>query len=57
MIKWAIVFAVVALVLAALGFGAVAGLAWEFAKILFWVALFIAVVLFVLGYTAYRKVR
>ncbi|WP_166040899.1 DUF1328 domain-containing protein [Sphingosinicella sp. YJ22] len=56
MLKWAAVFAVVALVLGILGFGAIAGLAWDLAKILFWIALIIAIALFVLGYTVYRKV-
>lgn len=56
MLKWAAIFAVVALVLGILGFGAIAGLAWDLAKILFWIALIIAVALFVLGYTVYRKV-
>lgn len=56
MIKWAIVFAVVALVLGALGFGGLAGAAMGIAKILFWLAVIIAVALFVLGFTVYRKV-
>lgn len=56
MLKWAAIFAVVALVLGILGFGAIAGLAWDLAKILFWIALIIAIALFVLGYTVYRKV-
>lgn len=56
MIKWAIIFAVVALVLAVLGFGGLAGAAIEIAKILFWLAVIIAVALFVLGFTVYKKV-
>lgn len=56
MIKWAIIFAVIALVLAVLGFGGLAGAAIEIAKILFWLAVVIAVALFVLGLTIYKKV-
>lgn len=56
MIKWAIIFAVVALVLAILGFGGLAGAFFEIAKILFWIAVIIAILLFVLGLTIYKKV-
>lgn len=56
MIRWAIIFAVVALVLGALGFGGVAGAFMEVAKILFWLAVIIAIALFVLGFTVYKKV-
>lgn len=45
MIGWAIFFLLVALVAAALGFGGIAGIAVEFAKIVF----FIAIVLFVIA--------
>lgn len=56
MLKWALIFAVVALVLAVLGFGGLAGAFIDIAQILFWLAVLIAVVLFVLGYTVYKKV-
>lgn len=56
MLKWALIFAVVALVLAVLGFGGLAGAFIDTAQILFWLAVVIAVVLFVLGYTVYKKV-
>ena len=56
MIKWAIIFAVVALVLAVLGFGGLAGAFMDIAQILFWLAVIIAVLLLVLGLTVYRKV-
>lgn len=56
MIKWAIIFAVVALVLAVLGFGGLAGAFIDIAQLLFWLAVAIAVILFVLGYTVYKKV-
>lgn len=56
MLKWAIIFAVVALVLAVLGFGGLAGALVDVAMILFWLAVVIAVILFVLGFIAYRKI-
>jgi uncharacterized membrane protein YtjA (UPF0391 family) len=43
-------------VLGALGFGGLAGAAMGIARILFWLAVIIAVALFVLGLTIYRKV-
>lgn len=56
MVRFAIGFAVVALVLAVLGFGGLVGVAVGIVKILFWIALVIAVILFVLGFTIYRTV-
>lgn len=56
MLKWAIIFAVAALVLAILGFGGLAGAFIDIAKILFWLAVIIAVLFFVLGFTIYKKV-
>lgn len=56
MIKWAIIFAVVSLVLAVLGFGGLAGAFMDIAQILFWLAVIITVILFVLGFTIYKKV-
>jgi uncharacterized membrane protein YtjA (UPF0391 family) len=55
-LKWAIVFAIVALVLGVLGFGGLAGAMMGIARILFWLAVIIAVALFVLGFTIYKKV-
>ena len=55
MIKWAIIFAIIALVAGALGFTGVAGAAMGIAKFLFWAAVIIAVILFVLGMTIYKK--
>lgn len=55
-IKWAIIFAVAALVLAVLGFGGLAGAFMDIAQILFWLAIVIAVLLFALGFTVYKKV-
>jgi uncharacterized membrane protein YtjA (UPF0391 family) len=56
MIKWALIFLVAALVLALLGFGGLAGAAMGVAKILFVVALVIALAMLLLGVTVYRKV-
>lgn len=56
MLKWALIFAVAALVLAIFGFGGLAGAFIDIAVVLFWLAVIIAVVLFVLGFTVYKKV-
>lgn len=56
MIRYAIIFAVISVVLAVLGFGGLAGFAWGIAKTLFWITVIIAIVLFVLGLTIYKKV-
>ncbi len=56
MIKWAIIFAVIGLVAGVLGFSGIAGGAFGIAKFLFWAAIIIAVVLFVLGVTIFKKV-
>ncbi len=49
LLHWAIVFFAVALVAALLGFGGVAGTAMEGAKILFWIAIVLAIVAFVVS--------
>jgi uncharacterized membrane protein YtjA (UPF0391 family) len=49
LLHWAIIFLIVALVAALLGFGGVAGTAMAGAKMLFWVALVIFIVMFVAG--------
>ncbi|MCD9026668.1 DUF1328 domain-containing protein [Luteimonas sp. BDR2-5] len=56
MIKWAIIFAVIGLIAGVLGFSGVAGASFGIAKFLFWAAIIIAVVLFVLGMTVAKKV-
>jgi uncharacterized membrane protein YtjA (UPF0391 family) len=56
MLKWAAIFAVIALIAGVLGFGGIAGAAWGIAKLLFWVFIAIAVILFVLGLTIYKSV-
>jgi len=50
LLHYAIVFLVVALVAAFLGFGGVAGTAMEGARILFWVAIVLFVVSLVVGF-------
>lgn len=55
MIKWAIIFAVIGLVAGLLGFSGLAGAAMGIAKFLFWAAVIIAIILFVLGMTVYKK--
>jgi uncharacterized membrane protein YtjA (UPF0391 family) len=57
MIKWAIIFAVIALVAGALGFSGVAGTAMGIAKLLFWIAVVVAVILFLLGMTVYKSLK
>ena len=49
LLHWAVVFLVVALVAALLGFGGVAGTAMEGARLLFWVALVFLLVSLVVG--------
>lgn len=56
MIKWAIIFAIAAVILGALGFGGLSGAAMGIAKFLFWVAIILAVLFVVLGVTVYKKV-
>src|SRR5690606_15420152 len=55
MIKWAIIFAIIGLVAGLLGFTGLAGAAMGIAKFLFWAAVIIAIILFVLGMTVYKK--
>lgn len=54
MFQWAIIFLVVALVAAALGFGGVAGTAMSAAQIVFVVALIAFLISAVLGYSRRR---
>ena len=49
LLYWAVVFLIVALVAAALGFGGVAGAAIEGARLLFWVAIALFIVALVAG--------
>ena len=49
LLHWAIIFLIVAVVAGLLGFSGVAGTSMEAAKIVFWVAIVIAVASFVLN--------
>ncbi len=49
LLYWAVVFLIVALVAAFLGFGGVAGVAVEGARLLFWFALVLLIVSVVVG--------
>ena len=55
LMHWAIVFLVIALVAALFGFGGVAGTAMDGAKVLFWIAIVLAVVSFVLDLLRQRS--
>lgn len=57
MLKWAAIFAIIALALGVMGFGGLAGAFWDIAQILFWIAVVIAVALFVLALTVYKNIR
>jgi uncharacterized membrane protein YtjA (UPF0391 family) len=47
LLHWAVVFLVIALIAAFLGFGGVAGVATDGARMLFWVAIILVVLSFV----------
>jgi uncharacterized membrane protein YtjA (UPF0391 family) len=49
LLYWAVIFLIVALVAAFLGFGGVEGVAMEGARILFWVAIVLVVLSFIGG--------
>jgi uncharacterized membrane protein YtjA (UPF0391 family) len=49
MLRWAVIFLVVALVAAFFGFGGIAGTAASMAVILFWIFLAVTVVLFLVS--------
>ncbi len=50
MLRWAIVFLVIALIAALFGFGLVSGMAWDAAKVLFFVFIVLAVLSFLGGF-------
>lgn len=56
MIKWAIIFLVLGLIAGLLGFTGIAGAAIGIAKILFFIGIAIAIVMFILAVTVYKKV-
>jgi uncharacterized membrane protein YtjA (UPF0391 family) len=57
MIRWAIIFLVVGVVLALLGFGGLGGTFIGIAKLLFFIAIAVFVVLLVLGLMAGKGVK
>ncbi|HWK35396.1 DUF1328 family protein [Sphingomonas sp.] len=57
MLRWAIIFLVAGLVMALLGFGGIGGAFIGIAKILFFVAIAVFVVLLVLGLMAGKGVK
>ncbi len=57
MLKWAVIFLVVGLVLGVLGFGGIGGAFVGIAKILFFIAIAVFVVLLVLGLIAGKGVK
>jgi uncharacterized membrane protein YtjA (UPF0391 family) len=56
MLRWALIFLILGLVAAALGFTNIAGASIDIAKILFFIFAVIFVVMLVLGLTVGRKV-
>jgi len=56
MIKWAVIFLVIGIIAGALGFGGIDGAAIGIAKFLFFAAIAIAVILFLLAVTIFKKV-
>ena len=50
LLYWAVLFLIISLVAAALGFGGVAGTAMEGARLLFWVAIIFFVVAVIAGF-------
>ena len=55
MIKWALVFLVVGLIAGLLGFTGIAGASFAVAKLLFFVAIAIFLILLVLGITVFKR--
>ena len=56
MFKWALIFAVIALVAAVLGFGGIAGASAGIAKILFFIGLGMVALFVILGAVAAKKI-
>jgi uncharacterized membrane protein YtjA (UPF0391 family) len=55
LLRWALLFLVIAIIAAIFGFGGIASGAAEIAKVLFFIFLAICVVFFILGLTAFRS--
>ena len=57
MLRWALIFAVIAVVLGLLGFGGAASVFAGLAKILFFIAIAVFLILLALGLTAARAIK
>jgi uncharacterized membrane protein YtjA (UPF0391 family) len=57
MIRWAVIFLIIGLVAGLLGFTGIAGAAVGIAKILFFVAIAIFLIMVVLGYTVLKRIE
>lgn len=57
MLRWALIFLVLGLILGAMGFGGIGGAFVGIAKLLFFIAIAIFVVLLVLGLLAGKKMK
>jgi uncharacterized membrane protein YtjA (UPF0391 family) len=57
MIRWAVIFLIIGLVAGFLGFTGIAGASVGIAKILFFVAIALFVIMLALGYTVFKKVE
>jgi uncharacterized membrane protein YtjA (UPF0391 family) len=55
MLRWALIFLVIALIAALFGFGGIASTAASFAVILFWIFLAVTIVLFLVGLVSGRR--
>lgn len=55
MLRYAVIFLVIALIAALFGFGGIAAGATQIAMILFWIFLILTIVMFLLGATARRS--
>lgn len=56
MLKWAIICLVIGVIAGVLGFAGLAGAFIGIAKFLFFVFIALAVIVFILGYTVFKKV-
>ena len=56
MLRWAVIFLVLGLIAAALGFGGIGGAFIGIAKILFFLFIAIFLIMLVLGYTVFKGV-
>ena len=57
MLRWALIFLVLGIIAAALGFTGIAGASVGIAKVLFFLFLAIFAIMLILGLTVYRGVR